>query len=316
MINQNTSNSETSALLIPRLYERDIDVLIQEELVFNQATRLLFSQALDVPAIEHVHYCNLSVVDSTGETDLLVAFSIGDADCALLIENKIDAAFQPRQPERYRERDAQLVSDGKFNKVFCILISPESYIASKNNQTEHFDTTISYESLARSIQEEDTPRSHHRASLLLRAVAQARSSYILIPAEVMTDFWTRVYKFASERFPELMMAPPGPKGNGSTWIIFKATLPKRITIDWKFQKGTVDLSFWANAPHNPSSLVDLPELPIGSKIGPVGKAGTVALQVRQSSVLPLDINESSDRQINEALQTASDLLKLYHRAFD
>ncbi|MET4455425.1 hypothetical protein [Bradyrhizobium sp. RT3b] len=87
-----------SDVLLPRIYERDIDVLIQEELLFNESVRSLFSKALELRDSIQIDRCALSVFDSTGETDIEARFSCGEHRGALLIENKIDAAFS--QPNR------------------------------------------------------------------------------------------------------------------------------------------------------------------------------------------------------------------------
>ena len=107
---------EMTDVQLPRLYERDIDVLLQEELVFNRKVCEVISEALRLKGALCVQQCRLSVVDQTGETDLFAHFSIGDQQGVLLIENKIDAAFQPRQPERYRERAAKLARE---SECFC-----------------------------------------------------------------------------------------------------------------------------------------------------------------------------------------------------
>jgi hypothetical protein len=106
---------ELAAVLLPRLYERDIDVLLQEELIFNPAVALLFAKALGFDQPLLVRDCRLSVVDNTGETDVFALFEVEGRKGVLLIENKIDAGFMPRQPERYRERAASLVDEGKLD---------------------------------------------------------------------------------------------------------------------------------------------------------------------------------------------------------
>ena len=62
---------------LPRLYERDIDVLLQEELIFNRSVCRVFSSALGFEDLLQVNQCLLSVVDGTGETDLWARFSLG-----------------------------------------------------------------------------------------------------------------------------------------------------------------------------------------------------------------------------------------------
>jgi hypothetical protein len=86
--------------ILPRLYERDIDVLLQEELIFDRSLSELLARKLEIPEVLSVDRCSLSVVDATGETDLHVTYSNEGISSCLLIENKIDAVFQPMQPER------------------------------------------------------------------------------------------------------------------------------------------------------------------------------------------------------------------------
>src|SRR5258708_38759945 len=105
MIDQLPASGEAEAfseLLLPRLYERDIDDLLQAELIFNPAVARVFSSALHLPGSLEGYDCRLSVSDHTGETDVFALFRSGERQGLILIENKIDAAFQPRRPERRR----------------------------------------------------------------------------------------------------------------------------------------------------------------------------------------------------------------------
>jgi len=103
-------------ITLPRLYERDIDVLLQEELLFSHHVRQVLGRALGFEVDLDVKSCDLSVVDTTGETDIFVVYDAEAEHGVILIENKIDAAFQPRQPERYRERATALVQAQDFSQ--------------------------------------------------------------------------------------------------------------------------------------------------------------------------------------------------------
>lgn len=72
-------------VMLPRLYERDIDVLLREELIFNEADCDIFSSALGLNAPWQVSECSLSVVDGTGETDLLARFLV-DGESGVLLD--------------------------------------------------------------------------------------------------------------------------------------------------------------------------------------------------------------------------------------
>lgn len=292
---------------LPRLYERDIDVLLQEELIFNEHVRLLFSRALQLVSPIQIDSCGLSIVDETGETDIFAVFNCDARKGVLLIENKIDAAFQPRQPERYKERMLSLMANDNTLMAFCILVAPGAYRGGNAEEFMHFNAIVSYEDIAGAIRMENVKRSQHRASLLLRAIEQARSSYVLAPVEAVTDLWDRIYKMARSDFPELQMKVPGEKGSHSNWVIFKANLPPRITIDWKIGRATVELSFWRYVKNIPTTI-NLSLLPQGTTTAKLGE--TTAIQVPLDPP-PTNWTEISHAQIKSALEGARKLLQFY-----
>jgi hypothetical protein len=297
---------ETNDEILPRLYERDIDVLLQEELIFNGILRAVFVTALSLSDELQINQCGLSVVDVTGETDLVADFSSGTMRGKILIENKIDAAFQPLQPQRYKDRVEAIKQQG--HSCYCVLIAPSSYLRSNPEGISYFNGTISYEDLASAIGAESTPRANYRAALVMRAVEQAKKSYILIPAENVTAFWNRVYQLACAEYPELKMKRPGKKGSYSHWLSFKGNLPSRIVIDWKANHSVVDLSFWEGAIHHPKPASDLLDLPEGTRQENVGNTRLIRISI---STAPPNWSEMADDQIREALNAGRVLLKFY-----
>jgi hypothetical protein len=235
--------------------------LLQEEFRFNRDVCAIFAKALRFDDQMKVNACRLSVVDETGETDLIASFTSGKRHGVILIENKIDAGFQPRQPERYRERAKALVLQDVLTEVYCVLVAPTNYLASNGNQSTHFDAIVFYEDIASAVAADGTLRAKYRAALLPQAVEQARTSYTLTPAPKVTNVWERIYNVALKEFPFLQMPAPSAKGSQSKWIIFKADLPPRITIDWKITKAVVDLSFWKGAVLTPVHAIDLSRRP-------------------------------------------------------
>jgi hypothetical protein len=295
-------------LLLPRLYERDIDVLLQEELIFNDAVNSILSDALKLDRSFRVQKCRLSVVDETGETDLFAVFSLGNRSGVLLIENKIDAAFQPRQPERYRERAMSLASGVEFDRAYCVLVAPRGYFRSEAAEFAHFDAIVFYEDIAAAMENESTPRSKHRATLLLRAVEQAQTAYVMVPVVDVGNLWERIYQIAKAEFPELKMNPPGEKGAQSKWIIFKADLPPRVTIDWKITKATIDLSFWKGAKNTPTQPINLSSLPSGATLGRLGDTTAISVPLSRP---PSEWTQMADGGIRAGLEAAVKLIQYY-----
>ncbi|MGY2995072.1 hypothetical protein [Mesorhizobium sp. URHB0026] len=127
-----------------------------------------------------------------------------------------------------------------------------------------------------------------------------------------TALWKRIYETASKEHPELAMKSPGSKGARSNWVIFKADLPPKITIDWKINKGTVDLSFWPGASAMPRDNMDLGSLAQATSRKPaiVMLGATKVITVPISAPGPT-FTQLDEQKIKEALEVASALYKFY-----
>jgi hypothetical protein len=295
--------------VLPRLYERDIDVLLQEELLFNDQVRELFCQALSLEPPIDVRSCALSVVDATGETDVLAYYSAGPRKGILLIENKIDAEFQPHQPERYKARATSLAREGKCEEAFCVLMAPAAYVREGDSAFAQFDALVSYEDVAEAIAAEKTPRAKHRSALLKRAVERAHNAYVMLPDPEVGQLWQRIYGIASTELPLLRMKEPGTKGGQSKWVTLKIDLPNRVTIDWKISRGIVDLSFWKGAAMQPKEQIDLSGLGENASVEKLGE-GTIAVRLRLGEI-PAMWRNPSDDQIRAGLLAAKRLYEFY-----
>lgn len=289
--------------VLPRLYERDIDAVLQEELLFNAAVRRLFAKSVGWRDLA-VESCRLSQVDSTGETDVVADCQLETGGATLLVENKIDAAFQPDQPFRYRRR-AQALSEASGLPVRCVLVAPQRYIECANREErEAFDGHVAYEALVEAIAGEGTGRALHRAALLRRAVERAMTTYQLVESPAASAFWVRVHAIASAEFPALGMVPPSAKGANSSWIIFKAGLPAGVTIDWKVRAAWVDLTFWPGRLSAPLAGLTPEKLPPGALLA---RAGASKVLRRPVAPPPQDGTLIDDAAIREALAVADAL---------
>lgn len=105
---------------------------------------------------------------NVGETDVMLSLSGANRErLTLLVENKVTAAFRPRQAERYAER-AELMK-AKNVEVTTVLIAPERYLSNPNPQVQYFDARISVEVLSATAgRHESVPL---RVRTLLRALA-------------------------------------------------------------------------------------------------------------------------------------------------
>ena len=131
------SNSQQ---IVEAVYEREIDLLFIEEFVSDLTFihQFLLGTKIPVPLSIESLSAMRSVTDNSGETDIKVEYLSDNGPICLLIENKIDAAFQPYQQERYQSRKV-----GIEGRVFAILVAPQEYIKGDHG----FDFALDYESL-------------------------------------------------------------------------------------------------------------------------------------------------------------------------
>jgi hypothetical protein len=135
--------------------ERDTDLafvqLLQTAPAFPQWVLDQLSEELTAAEFLGVRH---SEERDTGESDIEfgIRSSAGESHI-ILIENKIDASFQDRQPERYFERGADYVDDEGWDGYSVMLIAPDSYVG----EGEHtkFGNVLSYEDIITWLEDSD-----------------------------------------------------------------------------------------------------------------------------------------------------------------
>ncbi len=233
---------------IEAVTERDIDLLLLEELnVSPDFSSWFYSKVThrdDAPLLVGVWH---SVTDAAlGESDLLAIYGNGHA---VLIENKIDAAAQPEQGERYIKRGQKGIDSALWDSFSTCMVAPDLYFQ-KERDAKVYDETLSYEVIAEwfSSRSGDLPRNRWKRYLFTEAIEQNRRGYTIIPDERVTDFWESYWLLAQEKFPELEMKQPGLKPANADWPVFlPAALNKQISIVHKLNRGDVDMQIQAAA---------------------------------------------------------------------
>lgn len=133
----------------------------------------------------------------TGSIDIVVRFRDGPA---LLIENKIDAAYSITreghgQPQRYR-RSVTAFRQAD-TEAFSVLLAPRCYLLS-SRLADLFDARISYEEILDFVEGEDR-------ALLDKAILQAEAPYEPIANAYAGKFFAAVRELIVHRFPDLAM---------------------------------------------------------------------------------------------------------------
>ena len=209
--------------------ERDIDFLLVEELNINsQFSDYLFQY--DIPKIlQAVNFKAIhSVIDEQyGETDIFFSFSACDKNYAILIENKINAPFQPDQAKRYKLRKNKIKKENRIDKIYTALTAPEKYI-NTHEETKDFDIIIFYENIIHYfINIEKTSRSLYKAMIFNDAVAQSKCSYIVKENPQVTLFWQKYWTLIRKEYSYLQMKEPSTKPFDADWVLLSIYfLPK------------------------------------------------------------------------------------------
>lgn len=241
---------------ISGVIERDIDFLLIEELVASDGflpwflAKIGLSGTYEPVAVAH------STTTPNGETDIELTIRSASGTRLILIENKIDANLQPRQAERYRERAARYVAQGRCSAASTVLVAPAAYFASEADGLG-FDHTVSYEDILDWFVHADRlgSRKEAKIALLQHALASGSDGWVMIPDESATVFWRRYWELYRSIAPELRMVKPEAKTAASRFVYFRpAGLPKGVQLIHKASYGHVDLQMagMARAPNPPA----------------------------------------------------------------
>jgi hypothetical protein len=138
-----------SSRLLDHVRERDLDLVLVGALFASEPFRTFMLKSAIGWTKRHslVRTCVSETTDA-GESDVLLVVDLEDADrLALMIEDKIDAPFQPEQANRYQQRGEQGVRDGQWNRFTTCVCAPEGYLAGARPMKE-WSAYISLESIS------------------------------------------------------------------------------------------------------------------------------------------------------------------------
>jgi hypothetical protein len=133
--------------------ERDMDRALAAFLSKLPEFRLRLLNHVGAEAFSDEHggqflRARVSVVDRTGETDLIAEWQRPAGDhLILLVEHKLTASFQPRQGARYAAR-ANTLSQRPGMRALTLLVAPGSYLSTANPEARHFNFRVSLEDVA------------------------------------------------------------------------------------------------------------------------------------------------------------------------
>lgn len=293
---------------IAKIYERDMDLVLVEELESSNEFRIwLAARVFGIDRyVSHLQAIHSVVDESNRESDVVYRFlahtdgRTGDpVPVAILLENKIDAVAQPNQGRDYRHRGNAGKDRGDWQDYRTCLVAPKSYVEVAHDRV-NFDESISYEEILAyfASRKERDERFRWKARLVGDAILKKKTGYTPTISEQATEFVLAYHQIAMQ-FPRLQMPTPKPRPAGSTWISFRPdNLPKGASIEHQVTAGTVKL-FIQNAAGRLDELKELmrPFLSQEMDVEQAGKSVAVVIKTPVIASLTQPFASVTDRAL-------------------
>ncbi len=231
---------EENILQVESIRERDVDLIILEELATDNTFCKWFVDELSLPQLTEWKGVWRSIVDfGLGETDILFSYIAGQKRIYVLIENKLDASFQDKQFERYQMRAEKYKSENSCDLAFTVLIAPKLYC---DNQSE-FENFIMYEQIIKRLMFTGTQRNLFKSNLLKIASEKLRRGYQPLNSVPVQKFWKAYWKLKVEKYPHFRMKKPDIVPHNSDWPMLYDDNLTGIVFYHKLGQGNTDATF-------------------------------------------------------------------------
>lgn len=261
---------------VPVLMERDVDLLLLEELHTNPAFVAWFGAQCGLSEARFDGTW-LSVSDADGETDVLLRVHAVNGRVGVLIEDKIAAGEQPDQGARYVIRGERQRREGAFDCFVTCICAPQVYLDALPADSL-YQYRLAYETIAAWFAAQPGARAQWRHDLLQTAIAQGRKGYVMVPNDAVTAFHREYWERLSRTQPSLSMVRPTTKGSSGKWIVVSVPgWPKTMRLNHKLALGSVELGFDR---HSHAELLEVAvELPPDVLPIRTGRSGSLAIKV-------------------------------------
>lgn len=325
MAEQSLENRPPKLASARSIQEFWIDFLLEEEFTVDPDFLPTF---LGKCGFDHANAKVLQVAHSVsardqyggGESDLIVLYTYGresdDTLGALLIEDKINAAYQPHQAERYRYRGQQGVTTGSWDTFQTVLIAPSGYISERHG----FDAAVSLEAIMDWICVSDPRRRAFRKARLEAAIAKKNTVGVKIPDETMTAFRQSFFSFLSEvnAHHGVGFAPARPEKSvhyyDDNWFeLTRSGLPAASEFRYMSRTGIVELGFKNTHLENLRPLMH--NLLEGAELKSTGRRKQhTALQVRVEPINDFSSFEEQRPKIERAMNALLRVSRFYEES--
>lgn len=231
---------EQTILPIESIQERDVDLILLEELSTDNVFCEWFVKELNLPKLLSVNGAWRSISSfGLGETDILFSYNSKNEKIFILIENKLDASFQNEQFNRYVKRANEYIKNKECDNAYVILTGPKVYCENQNE----FENYLTYEAISERFEFIGTKRKLFKRDLLKIAIEKLRRGYQPVNSLPVQKFWHSYWKFKEEKFPSLKMKEPDIVPHQSDWPMLYDDRLKGITFYHKLAQGNTDATF-------------------------------------------------------------------------
>lgn len=292
------------------VYERDIDLLLLEEITVSKEFRDWFVKKACGEDIKEFVGTWHSIPFLNTEMDLVIIFiSQYNKKYALLIEDKIGALAQKDQPQRYRHNSREGIIKKEWNISKTCIVAPKDYLET-NKEAEKYQCQVSYEAICEWFLRNKSERDKYKSKIITEAIEQNRRGYTKITDPKTSEFHMKFYKYVSKNYPKLEMIEPLSRASKETWIYFSSKkLKPKMDLVYKGRHGFVDLEF-KNYGNKRDKLK--PKLnPFRKKNMTIEKTNkSASLRIKVPTIDPTLKFESQIKNIKIVLKTAKKLLKI------
>lgn len=225
---------------VEAIHERDIDLILLEELTADNTFCEWFVEELSIPKLTLSNGSWRSISDfGLGETDILYSYNSGSKRIFVLIENKLGASFQNEQYARYFKRAREYETKKECDSAFVVLVAPELYCENQNE----FENYVTYEAIANRLEFTGSKRNLFKSRLLKIASEKLRRGYTPVNSVPVQTFWHSYWKYKEKKHPSLVMKKPGIVPHNSDWpMLFDENL-ENIVFYHKLGQGNTDATF-------------------------------------------------------------------------
>lgn len=225
--------------------ERDIDLLLLEEMHCSPEFVSWIGQRAGIDDAKLI-MAQHSVYKRNGETDVLAVFESPAGRVALMIEDKIGAAMQPKQAERYHLRGEQIcAAEQNIKRYRTLLCAPKSYLASVPVADWH--ATLSLEDIAEWFAKQSNLRADWRRDVLMHAIRRQRRSTSgldgagSVISSNLVDFKSHYHQHINKNYPDFRSSPQ--PGGTKEFHLYGIDFPPYISLKHSFTQSQIVIIF-------------------------------------------------------------------------